>query len=131
MDHTTTEARVEVPPEEVERRIAEFRRISFERGLPALVVYHGANASCPWPGCGLRIQGIRFQLETMGSPSQVSSWFASWWNGPGLVGRCPRCQKHVRFEVTRKSTVTDLTGLEGAILPEDWDTKAYVVIRPE
>jgi hypothetical protein len=126
----STEAPAAVPPEEVERRIAEYRRSCFEGGVTAQVVYHGPYASCPWPGCGLRIVGIRFQLEAMGTPSQVSRWFGSWWNGPGLVGRCPRCQEYVLFEVTRKSTVTDLTALEGAVLPGDWDTKAHLVIRP-
>jgi hypothetical protein len=127
---TETEATAAVPPEEVARRIAEYRRISFERQLPAQVVYAPPKDLCPWPGCELRILGIRFQLESMGDPAQVSEWFASWWNGPGLVGRCPGCNRYVVFDVTEKRRATDLTALASSLLPEDWHQKARLVTRP-
>ena len=131
MEYAVTEAQAAVPPEEVERRIAEYRRVSFERRLPAQVVYSGSAASCPWPGCDLRIAGIRFELETMGNSEQASRWLAAWWNGPGLVGRCPACTRHVLFEVTGKKAVTDLARLDFALLPEDWHLNAYIVTRPQ
>jgi hypothetical protein len=129
MNRPTTESYAEVPPEEVQRRIAEYRRLGFQRQAPPQVVYWGDNALCPWSGCGLWIAGIKFQLENMGDPSAVSRWLSSWWNGPGLVGRCPKCGNYVLFDVTGKQAVTDLGPLEGAVLPEDWHVKAYVVIK--
>ena len=119
----------EVPPEEVERRIAEYRRICFERQLPAVVVYHDPHVVCPWPGCGLPIQGIRFELEKLAPPAQVSHWLAVWWNGPGLVGRCPGCHQYVLFDVTGKQTVTDAADWP-VVLPDDWYQQAHLAPRP-
>lgn len=131
MNQPTTEANSTVPPEEVKRRIAEYRRICFERKLPAQVVYHGVNAPCPWPGCGLRILGIRFELELLGDATQVSRWMDAWWNGPGLIGRCPHCRQNVLFDVTSKQAVTGPAPPGAGVLPEDWHEKAHVVVRPE
>jgi hypothetical protein len=130
MNPATAETTPVVPPEEVERRIAEYRRIGFERQIPALVVYPGPKGQCPWPGCDLRIVGIIFQLESMGDPAQVSRWLASWWQGPGLVGQCPGCNQYVVFDVTEKRRAPDPADLKAAMLPEDWHQKAHVVTRP-
>ncbi len=130
MNQTTTQATSVVPPEEVERRIAEYRRIGFERQIPPQVVYPGLKGLCPWPDCNLRIVGIIFQLETMGDPAQLSRWLNSWWKGPGLVGRCPGCNNYVVFDVTEKRRATDLAAVEPAMLPEDWHQKAHIVTRP-
>ena len=43
-----------VPREESERRLAEYRRIGFQRQAPAHVVYHEEHLDCPWAGCDLR-----------------------------------------------------------------------------
>jgi hypothetical protein len=127
MNRPTTEDAPVVSPEEVELRIAEYRRLSFEGQLPPQVVYPGEASLCPWPDCGLRIAGIRFQLETMGDPTEVLRWTAAWWNGPGLVGRCPRCNRYVLFDVTGKQAVSDRAAFGGAVLPDDWHLNAYVV----
>jgi hypothetical protein len=131
MNRSTSEAVPAVPAEEVQRRIAEYRRLSFLGHLPAQVVYHDPHVACPWPECGLRIAGINFQLDKMGGPDQVARWLASWWNGPGLVARCPRCKHHVLYDVTCKQAVTKPTEVASAsLLPEDWHEKAHLVIRP-
>lgn len=127
MDRATAEDPRAVPPEEVERRIAEYRRIGLQRRIPAQVVYPGAQALCPWPGCGLRIVGIVFQLDQMGDPAQASRWLASWWNGPGLVGRCPGCGQYVLFDVTEKRRVEDPADWGAALLPENWHQTSHLV----
>jgi hypothetical protein len=129
MNRTTNEATV--TPEEVERRIAEYRQISFERQLPAQVVYHPPEHPCPWPGCNLRIAGVHFQLENVEDEALRKRWLTAWWKGPGLVGRCPGCGRYVLFGLTSKQAVSDLHSLEAALLPDDWQQRAYIVVRPE
>lgn len=127
---TEEEATGAASPEEIQRRVSEYRRIGFERRIPAQVVYHEANHPCPWPGCGLRIAAVHFQLEQLGDPSQTSSWLDAWWKGPGLVARCPGCSRYVLFDLEEKRTVTDPASLEHAVLPDDWQHKAHIVLRP-
>jgi hypothetical protein len=129
MNQTVSAAAPEVPPEEVERRIAEYRRICLERQLPEQVVYHEPHVVCPWPGCGLQIQGIRFELETLAPSAQLSHWREVWWDGPGLVGRCPRCRQYVLFDVTGKQAVADAAGWP-VVLPDDWHQRAHLVPPP-
>src|SRR5207237_322161 len=81
----------------VARRIDEYRRSAFAGRLPPQVVYQGAGQLCPWPGCGYRVAGIRFNLERMGGPATYENWLAGWWQGPGLVARCPGCKRYVLF----------------------------------
>ncbi len=44
------------------------------------------------------------------------SLLESWWIGPGLVGRCPKCGQKVLFAIEGKFPVKDLTALAGAVL---------------
>ena len=55
---------------------------------------------------------------------------AAWWNGPGLVGRCPGCGRYVLFTLEDKRAVLDSTKWGSALLPDDWHEKAHVVTRP-
>jgi hypothetical protein len=119
-----------VPPEEVKRRIAEYRSIGFDRQAPAHVVYHDEQHGCPWAGCDLRIAGINFRLDALGDASHQAAWLAAWWNGPGLVGRCPRCGRYVLFTLEEKRAVIDPTAWGAAILPDNWHEKAHVVTKP-
>lgn len=127
MNRATTETAPAVPAEEVERRIAEYRRLGFERQAPAHVVYHPPHHPCPWPGCGHRIAGIGFELDRMGEATQRSQWMEAWWQGPGLVGACPGCGRHVLFALSEKRAVTDVVAMGSAVLPEDWYRKAHVL----
>ncbi len=79
----------QVSPEEVARRIAEYRRIGFQRQAPAHVVYHEEHHACPWAGCDMGIAGINFQLDAFGDTSRQAELMAAWWNGPGLVRAAP------------------------------------------
>src|SRR6266849_101871 len=107
-----------VSSEEVARRIAEFRHLGWERGIPAQVVYQDPYIACPWPGCGLRINAIQFHLEKW--PDREKSLLESWWQGPGLAGRCPRCERYVLFGLTSKAAVSEPAALGSALLPDDW-----------
>jgi hypothetical protein len=118
-----------VSPEEVSRRIAEFRDLGWKRAMPAQVIYQDPYIVCPWPGCGLRMNAIQFHLEKW--PDLEKSLLQSWWQGPGLAGRCPKCERYVLFGLTAKATVSEPTTLGSALLPNDWQGKAYIVTKPE
>lgn len=99
-----------------------------ELKLVPQVVYHDAHVVCPWPGCRFRIAGIRFNVEAMGDPSFNARATAAWWQGPGLVGRCPRCGQHVLYAMSDKQRVADPAGL--TVLPDDWHQHAFLVKGP-
>jgi hypothetical protein len=128
MSASTTTSHV-VPPEEVARRVAEYRRLGFQRQAPAHVVYHEEHFDCPWAGCDFRIAGINFRLELQGDSAARAQWLAAWWNGPGLVARCPGCGRHVLFGLDGKRAVSDPAPWGTAVLPDDWHHKAHVVAR--
>jgi hypothetical protein len=121
MSRSTETAVPTVSPEEVARRISEYRRIGFQRNAKAHIIYHPPWDLCPWPGCGFKIAGIDFQLET-GDPAQLSAW----WLGAGLVGRCPGCNQYVLFAFNDKKCVTDPKAAGLVVLPDDWYQRAYV-----
>src|SRR5262249_35868061 len=123
MNQTANVEKPVVPPEEVERRIAEYRRLGFGHRAPAHIVYQGPHQACPWPGCDYRIAGIAFQLEQLGDPEQQARWLESWWQGPGLVGPCPGCGRLVLFGMADKQRITEVTATPAAVLPEDWHQK--------
>ncbi len=120
-----------VPPEEVARRIAEYREVSFEHKAPAQVVYHPPHHFCPWPGCGYRIAAIAFQLEKMGNEELRARWLEAWWRGPGLVGVCPGCGHPVLFGLLDKQPVADSDLILYPALPDNWYQEAYFVPRPQ
>jgi hypothetical protein len=126
---TFTVTGVIVSPEEVTRRISEFRNLGWKRGIPAQVVYQDPNIICPWPNCGLRINAIQFHLEKW--PDLEKTLLEAWWQGPGLAGRCPKCDRCVLFGLTTKATVSEPATIGPAILPDDWKDIAYIVTKPE
>ena len=115
-----------VTPEEVVRRIADYRRQGFEHKTMPHIIYHGVHITCPWPGCGYRIAGIDFQLEHY-DPAFHNQALAAWWQGSGLVGRCPGCGQFVLFGINDKQTVTDPNTGGFVVLPDDWHQKAYIL----
>jgi hypothetical protein len=120
-----------VPPEEVDRRLAEMRRTFWEHRVAPQVVYQPVHWPCPWPGCDLRIAGIRFELDRMGQPEQMDSWLTSWWQGPGLIARCPGCGRDVLFGIFAKRAVPDPAGAAAPRLPDDWHQRAHLTTRPQ
>lgn len=115
-----------VPAEEVAHRVAEYKRLGFANRAKPHVVYHGPWVLCPWPSCGYPLAGIDFQLET-GDAAAYQAYLAAWWQGSGLVGKCPACQQYVLFSATDKKCVTDTHAAGLALLPEDWIQRAYVL----
>ena len=126
MNNSTEMITPALPPEEMARRIAEYLRMGFEQRAMPHIVYHGPWILCPWPGCGFKIAGIDFQLET-GDPNQYAAYLAAWWQGAGLVGRCPGCQQYVLFTVNDKTCVADPVSAGLSVLPDDWFKKAYIL----
>ena len=91
------------------------------------IIYHGAQQLCPWPGCGFRIAGVDFQLEKVNDPARCNQWLAAWWQGSGLVGRCPGCGQYVLFSMQGKQAVSDPSTAGSALLPDDWYQNAYLI----
>src|SRR5712691_3667450 len=121
---------VEVAQEEIDRRIVEFRQAMAERLAPAVVVYHPPHWRCPWDGCGLDIRGIDFRLEEMIADEKVrAEMLRDWWVGSGLVARCPRCQRHVAYEVLQKRSVPAIDPTM-SVLPDEWHRVARISRRP-
>jgi hypothetical protein len=125
MNKTAAATHPAVSPEETARRIDEYRRMGWERKAMPHIIYHPPWDVCPWHGCGFRIAGIDFQLET-GDAAAYASQLAAWWLGSGLVGRCPRCNQFVLFGFRDKQCVTDPTAPGLVVLPDDWFHRAYV-----
>jgi len=117
----------DVSPEEIQRRIDEYRWLGFQSKGEAQVVYKTSDHPCPWPGCAARIAGINFQLKKMEDTELCERLLAAWWQGPGLVGRCPDCKRHVLYGLGGKTAVSDPQSFPSALLPEDWHAKAHLV----
>ena len=115
-----------VSPEEVAHRITEYRRQGFERKTTPHIIYHGNHISCPWPGCGYQIAGVDFQLENYDQAFHNQA-LAAWWQGPGLVGRCPGCGQFVLFGFIDKQALADPIARGFVVLPDDWHQKAYIL----
>src|SRR5262249_33283775 len=99
----------------------------FKRQAVPHIIYHGPHQLCPWPGCGFKIAGVDFQLERSNNPARYAQLLAAWWQGPGLVGRCPGCGRHVLFGMSDKQTVADPTSAGLTLLPDDWYQTAYIL----
>jgi len=101
--------------------------MGYERRAMPHVIYSGIHLLCPWPGCSQRIEGIDFQLEQWQDPSRYAQYVKEWWQGRGLVGRCPGCGNHVLFSVTGKESIADPVAQGLAVLPDDWHQTAHII----
>ena len=128
MNETNTTATVvSVPPAEVERRVAEYRRQAFERQAVPHGLYEEPFIVCPWPGCGFRIAGVDFRLEAGADPTLYSRAISAWWQGSGIVGRCPGCHQFVLYSIGKKQQVSDPAAAGLTVLPDDWFQRAYIL----
>jgi hypothetical protein len=118
-----------ISPEEAERRIAEYRRFGLVLQAPPQVVYLPAQHPCPWPQCGYRVVAINFQLAMLGTETDLGHWTKAWWQGPGLVARCPGCRRHVLFTMQDKRVIPETEPFASIVLPDDWYERAHVVSR--
>src|SRR5437660_84277 len=128
MNESSSLAPWAVSPEEVERRIEEYRRGGWEHKAPAQVVYHDGDQPCRWRGCPIRISGIHFQLEISPDSTLYSQVMSSWGHDPnfGVVGRCPECRNYVLFGLSAKTPIADPSTTNLPILPDDWHSNAYI-----
>ncbi len=126
MNQTTPTLMSTVSADEAARRVDEYRRMGFERKAMPHIIYRPPWDICPWPGCGFKIGGIDFQLETSDSP-EYSRQLAAWWQGAGLVGRCPGCRQFVLFGINDKRCVSDPSAPGLVVLPDDWYQRAYIL----
>lgn len=111
--------------EDTAQTLAEYRCEGFFRQAMPHVVYHAPHDMCPWPGCGCRIAGIDFQLDKMTDLPLRQKLHASWWQGPGLVGRCPGCRNYVLFGLSDKQMIPDVA--TAVVMPDDWFQSAYTL----
>jgi hypothetical protein len=130
MNRTADISTEQVTPEEVERRVQEYRSIGYLRRLPAQVVYPESQWKCPWTNCDYGIAGIHFQLERMAEADAKERLLAAWWKGQGLVGKCPSCNQYVLYGLREKRTIVDPTSMAESLMPDNWNQLAHVVIRP-
>jgi hypothetical protein len=124
--HTITVAS-QVSPEEIERRIEEYRREGFKRRAMPHAVYEDPYIVCPWGDCGYRIAAVDFHIEKMGDPGLHSRVISAGWQGPGIAGRCPGCGRFVLFSLSAKQPVDDPMAAGLTVLPDDWHQYAYIV----
>lgn len=118
-----------IDPSEIQKRIDEYRRLGLEWKSEAQVVYKAPNLPCPWPACDARIAGINFQLKKIADPELGERLLTAWWQGPGLIGRCPRCKRYVLYALDGKRAVPDPHSMASAVLPDDWHTTAHLVVK--
>jgi hypothetical protein len=116
-----------VSPEEAERRIAEYRREGFKRRAMPHGVYEDPYIVCPWANCGYRIAAVDFHIEKMASPGLYAQVISAWWQGPGIVCRCPGCSRYVLFSISAKQPVDDPIAAGLTVLPDDWYQYAYII----
>jgi hypothetical protein len=96
------ERKAPVPPEEIESRINEYRRASFEHGAAPVVVYSPSQHPCPWPGCDLQIAGIEFKLDQLTETDKRLDCLKDFWLGEGLIAPCPSCGRLVSYGLRHK-----------------------------
>jgi hypothetical protein len=86
---------------------------------------HYDDPTCPHAGCGHRMEWIDFKLELFSDPEGIyKPLVRSWWDGPGFLGRCPRCGGWVRFTTLGMEALDDERVGQYPQLPSDWHTVA-------
>jgi hypothetical protein len=70
---------------------------------------------------------VDFQIEKNRDSEFYSRAIAAWWQGSGIVGRCPSCENPVLFSLDRKEQVLDSAMSGYVVLPDGWHHSAYIV----
>lgn len=107
--------------------LEELDRFYREGGLRAMASphVHYDEPLCPHPACGHRMEWIDFQLELFGDPEGIyKPLVRAWWEGTGFAGRCPSCNRWIRFTTLRMEAVDDERTGQLLQLPENWATVA-------
>jgi hypothetical protein len=118
---TAVGARTPADLAEIERITAAYKRDAYEKKSPPVTMYHGDQAFCPWPNCGLVIRVFAFNGWDRAWPEPTRErLLRAFWLGSGVIARCPHCARHVLFSLEEKQTVSDPAHDSPALLPEDW-----------
>jgi hypothetical protein len=107
--------------------IEELDKFYREGGLRAMASphVHYDEPHCPHSGCSHLMEWIDFKLELHQDPDGVyKPLVRSWWEGRGFVGRCPHCQRWVRFTTLRMEAVEESEISRYPRLPDNWHTVA-------
>ena len=101
-----------------------YRKGGQELRMAPHVVY--AEAVCPHPQCGQRMQAIDFRLEGHGKEVH-DPLVRAWWNDAGFAGRCPGCGGWIHFTIRAKRAISAQEASRLPQLPEDWHVKAIIL----
>jgi hypothetical protein len=86
---------------------------------------HYDESTCPHPGCSRHMEWIDFKLELHGDPEGIyKPLVRAWWDGSGIVGRCPSCKEWIRFTTLKMEAVDDNIAAKYQQLPDNWHTLA-------
>jgi hypothetical protein len=110
--------------DEVERMHALYRKGGEDRQMAPHIVY--ADAACPHPGCGQRLQAIDFCLEAHGRAVH-DPLVRAWWSDAGFAGRCPGCGGWIHFTIRGKRAVTAKEAGQLPQLPDNWASAATIL----
>ncbi len=110
--------------EELERMHNLYRQGGQKRGLAPHIVY--ADESCPYAGCGQRMQAIDFRVEAYG-PTVHDPLVRAWWSDVGFAGRCPKCGGWIHFTIRAKRAITAEEASALPRLPDDWHQNAILL----
>lgn len=82
------------------------------------------HQDCPW-GCGLRFGSVAFNVESYPlSRDRKRALFYAFYEGKGIVGRCPGCGREVSFS-WRRGISKPLCEKGEIPLPENWSDFAH------
>jgi hypothetical protein len=109
--------------------LAELDRFYREGGLRAMASphVHYDDPKCPHTGCDQRMEWVDFKLELHGDPEGVDKpLVTAWWSGTGFAGRCPGCQRWVRFTTMKMEPLDDQQAGGLPQLPAGWQAVAQI-----
>jgi hypothetical protein len=114
------------PPtaKELDAMHAVYRKGGEDRLMAPHILY--ADAGCPHPGCGQKMQAIDFRLETYG-PTVHDPLVRAWWNDQGFAGRCPHCGGWIHFTIRLKRAISAREAAQLPQLPDDWHAVALIL----
>jgi len=71
------------------------------------------------------MEWIDFKLELHGDPEAIDKPLVrSWWEGRGLVGRCPACSNWIRFTTLGMEGIPEDRADQYPRLPDNWHAVA-------
>ncbi len=86
---------------------------------------HYDEPTCPHEDCSHKMEWIDFKLEIHENPEGIDKPLVrSWWEGTGFAGRCPACQRWIRFTTSGMEAIDADETDRFLHLPDDWPAVA-------